>query len=84
MYVRLAIRIVRGLTDYVSYLTAGTFRQHINKTNPLGTGGVLVDKFAELLRVMWYGKYNFISPVSFRVSGCDITEEYQVYEQCCL
>jgi ubiquitin C-terminal hydrolase len=45
------------------------FKQHINKQNPLGTGGVLAERFAELLRVMWSENYNFISPVTFRVSS---------------
>lgn len=43
------------------------FKQHINKQNPLGTGGILAERFAELLRVMWSENYNFISPVTFRV-----------------
>lgn len=44
------------------------YKQHVNKQNPLGTGGVLADSFAELLRVMWSENYNFISPVTFRVN----------------
>jgi ubiquitin C-terminal hydrolase len=54
------------LTTLTSYV-AGMFKQHINKQNPLGTGGVLAERFAELLRVMWSENYNFISPVTFRV-----------------
>jgi ubiquitin carboxyl-terminal hydrolase 8 len=45
---------------------AGAFRQHINRSNKAGTGGILVESFSELLRVMWSENYNFISPMTFR------------------
>jgi hypothetical protein len=34
----------------------------------MGTGGKLADAYANLIRVMWSESYNFLSPVTFRVS----------------
>lgn len=48
-----------------SYI-AGMYKQHINRMNKRGSGGILVDSFAHLVREMWSEKYNFISPMSFR------------------
>lgn len=47
-------------------MIAGVFRQHLNRQNKCGTGGVLTESFAELLRVMWSQSYNFVSPMTFR------------------
>ena len=57
-----------NLIHFIHLLLAGMYKQHVNKSNPLGTGGVLVQSLADLIRVMWSGNYNFISPVTFRVS----------------
>lgn len=49
-------------------LLDGTFARSINKENPLGTKGELAKAWAELLRVLWSEKYEFLSPMTFRVS----------------
>jgi hypothetical protein len=33
----------------------------------MGTGGMVADAFANLIRIMWSESYNFYSPVMFRV-----------------
>jgi len=38
----------------------------LNKDNPLGMGGKLLEEFAELLRVMWGGKHGKQSPTHFQ------------------
>jgi ubiquitin C-terminal hydrolase len=51
-----------------AYLLSGQYKAtgDLNKDNPLGTGGKLLEEFAELLRVMWSGKYGERSPTRFR------------------
>ncbi|KAG0169485.1 ubiquitin-specific protease doa4 [Apophysomyces sp. BC1015] len=60
------IQCLSGTTPLARYFISGMFKQHINKNNPLGTGGVLAEGFADLLRVMWSANYSSISPVAFR------------------
>jgi ubiquitin carboxyl-terminal hydrolase 8 len=38
----------------------------VNKDNPLGTGGKLLEEFAELIRQMWSAKIGEKSPTRFR------------------
>ncbi|KAG1109109.1 hypothetical protein G6F42_015758 [Rhizopus arrhizus] len=56
------IQCLSGTIPFARYFISGVFRQHINKDNFLGTGGVLAENFASLLRTMWSENYNFISP----------------------
>jgi ubiquitin C-terminal hydrolase len=38
----------------------------INRDNPLGTGGKILEEFADLMRVMWSGKFGARAPQRFR------------------
>ena len=40
-------------TPLAEYFLSGEYRQHLNKDNPLGTGGELAQEFASLLGQMW-------------------------------
>lgn len=46
----------------------GSYKKSINVQNPLGMKGNLANAFAELLKALWKEEYNFLSPVTFRVS----------------
>tara|TARA_R110002050_G_scaffold147102_2_gene272747 strand:- start:90 stop:386 length:297 start_codon:yes stop_codon:yes gene_type:complete len=38
------------------------YRPDINEDNPLGAGGELAEKFAELMKGMWSGEYSVQAP----------------------
>lgn len=65
-YMNSIVQCLSGTIPLARYLISGTYKRDVNKNNPLGTGGVLVQCFSDLLRVMWSGSYSFISPVTFR------------------
>ncbi|KAI8095706.1 hypothetical protein BDF21DRAFT_353504 [Thamnidium elegans] len=68
-YMNSIIQCLSGTTPLARYFISGVFKQHINKqNNKVGTGGIMTESFAELLRVMWSESYNFISPMTFRES----------------
>ncbi|RHZ69017.1 hypothetical protein Glove_291g40 [Diversispora epigaea] len=60
------IQCLSGTVPFARYFLDGSYKRHINKLNPLGSKGVLVEAFAELIRVMWNDKYTFVSPISFK------------------
>ncbi|CAG8622358.1 9116_t:CDS:2, partial [Cetraspora pellucida] len=65
------IQCLSGTLPFARYFLDGSFKRHINRDNPLGTNGVLADKFATLIRVMWSDQYVSISPVSLKEAvGC--------------
>ena len=51
-----------------AYLLSGQFKINgdMNRDNPLGTGGKILEEFSELLRYMWSGKYGARAPQKFR------------------
>jgi len=51
-----------------SYLLSGQFKINgdINKDNPLGKGGKIIEEFSELLHFMWSGKFGTRAPQKFR------------------
>ncbi|KAI8091320.1 uncharacterized protein B0P05DRAFT_568711 [Gilbertella persicaria] len=75
------IQCLSGTIPFARYFISGMFRQHINKHNFLGTGGVLAEGFADLLRTMWSENYNFISPVDFREALIRFAPQFKGSEQ---
>eukprot|EP00804_Cyclotella_cryptica_P025900 CCRYP_002734-RB/>CCRYP_002734-RB protein AED:0.09 eAED:0.09 QI:174/1/1/1/0.66/0.5/4/1386/2251 len=51
-----------------AYLLSGQYKVYgdLNRDNPLGTGGRLLEEFAELMHVMWSGKFGSRAPNKFR------------------
>jgi len=45
------------LTDYI---TSNRFKDEINTENPLGSKGKLVTKFANLVKKIWFDRYQFL------------------------
>ncbi|CEP08439.1 hypothetical protein, partial, partial [Parasitella parasitica] len=65
-YMNSIVQCLSGTVPLARYFTTGMFKQHVNKANKKGTGGVLVESLADLVRSMWSENYNFISPMTFR------------------
>ncbi|OZJ05342.1 hypothetical protein BZG36_01577 [Bifiguratus adelaidae] len=75
------IQCLSGTIPLARYFLSGAYRPHVNKTNPLGTRGVLADAFANLLRVIWSEQYTFISPVTFRDAIARFAPQFASNEQ---
>ncbi|KAI8976140.1 hypothetical protein BDB01DRAFT_853428 [Pilobolus umbonatus] len=80
-YMNSIIQCLSGTIPFARYFISGTFKNHINKTNFLGTKGEMAESFAELLRTMWSGNYNFISPILFREALLKFAPQFQGSEQ---
>lgn len=67
-YANSAIQCISYMPLLRSYLLSAQYKAmgDLNKDNPLGTGGKLLEEFSELLRIMWSGKYGERSPTRFR------------------
>ena len=53
----------------------------INKDNPLGTGGKLLEEVASLQQLMWSGKNGVRSPFKFRAQLGRVLQQYTGAEQ---
>ena len=58
------------LTEYFLGTTAGfkPYMKHLNRSNPLGMGGIIAESYGALLEEIWSGKYSCVSPRRFKVS----------------
>ena len=67
-YINSALQCISYFPLLRSYLLSGGFiaTGDLNKDNPLGTGGFLLEEFVELLRFMWSAKAGEKSPFPFR------------------
>lgn len=67
-YINSAIQCISYMPLLRSYLLSAQYKAtgDLNRDNPLGTGGKLLEEFAELLRVMWSARHGEKSPTRFR------------------
>mmetsp|Transcript_7994 Transcript_7994/g.11305 ORF Transcript_7994/g.11305 Transcript_7994/m.11305 type:complete len:1763 (+) Transcript_7994:2183-7471(+) len=67
-YANSALQCISYMPLLRSYLLSGQYKTNgdLNKDNPLGTGGRLLEEFSDLLRIMWSGKYGSRAPTRFR------------------
>lgn len=63
-----AVQCLAYLPLLRAYLLSAQYKAtgDLNKDNPLGTGGRLLEEFAELLRIMWSSRLAEKSPNRFR------------------
>ncbi|KAI9591430.1 hypothetical protein BDF19DRAFT_455205 [Syncephalis fuscata] len=64
------IQCISSTLPLARFFLNGNFKRHINYENPHGSHGALSDQFARLIRAIWEGQYNVISPVSFKEAIC--------------
>ncbi|PWN50446.1 cysteine proteinase [Violaceomyces palustris] len=65
-YMNSTLQCLSATIPLARFLLDGSYKQAINRVNPLGTQGALAEAFAQLVRVMWSEQYTFVSPVTFR------------------
>lgn len=82
-YANSALQCIAYLPLLRSYLLSGQFKRNgdINRDNPLGTGGKVLEEFAELLKGMWNGKSGVMQPTRFRSSLVKAKRRYLGTEQ---
>ncbi|KAI0235568.1 ubiquitin-specific protease doa4 [Massospora cicadina] len=69
------------LPSLASNFADGSFKMHINRDNPLGYGGLLVDAFVELVRVLWTEGASYVSPIKFKAAVARASSQFQGNEQ---
>ena len=82
-YVNSAVQCISYLPLLRSYLLNAQYKStgDLNKDNPLGTGGRLLEEFAELLRAMWSAKTGEKMPKNFRQKLGHINSQFSAGDQ---
>jgi len=64
------------------YFLSGAYRTDVNKSNRLGTGGVLVEEFAALVRSIWSASpHSIFDPLSFKYALGRFEGRFMGYHQ---
>ena len=63
------------------YLLSDRWINEVNENNPLGMGGEIARSYAELIKVMWSGKYSHTVPRNFKVSFFSLVLKNYYYSE---
>ena len=66
-YANAALQCLAYLPLLRSYMLSNLYKLDLNKENPLGTGGRVLDEYADLLRMLWSAKYGAKAPSKFKL-----------------
>lgn len=82
-YVNSAVQCISYLPLLRSYLLSAQYKTSgdLNRDNPLGTGGRLLEEFADLLRAMWSAKCGEKMPKNFRLKLGNINSQFSAGDQ---
>ncbi|KAK0556562.1 ubiquitin-specific protease doa4 [Tilletia horrida] len=80
-YMNATLQCLSATVPLAEFFLDGRYKKAVNRSNPLGTQGVLAEAFAQLVRVMWSEKYDFVSPVTFREAITRFAPSFRGYEQ---
>ena len=80
-YMNSTLQCLSATPKFARFFLDGSYKKAINKTNPLGTKGVLAEAFAQLIRVLWSEQYTFVSPVTFREAITRFAPSFRGYDQ---
>ena len=50
------------------YMQDDKWKNDLNEDNPLGMNGEIATSYAELMHIMWSGRYSYTVPRNFKVS----------------
>lgn len=56
-----SLQCLSNIPRLTNYMISNEFVKDLNIKNPLGTGGLLAASYAELMKEMWVGNYNYVS-----------------------
>ncbi|CAM9233480.1 unnamed protein product, partial [Phaeothamnion confervicola] len=61
-----AVQCLSHVVPLTRYLLSDRFRAHLNRANPLGTGGRLTDAYDAVLKELWFGSSPSVAPTELR------------------
>ncbi|KAI0071160.1 hypothetical protein K474DRAFT_1679622 [Panus rudis PR-1116 ss-1] len=80
-YMNSTIQCLSATVPFARFFTDGRWKNAINMMNPMGTKGALAAAFASILRDMWQGEMQCLTPVTFRRSICHYASQFSGNDQ---
>ncbi|KAL5013386.1 hypothetical protein ScPMuIL_007656 [Solemya velum] len=76
-----ALQCISNVPPLTQYFLDDRWVKEVNEENPLGMRGEIARNFAELIKIMWSGKYSFTVPRNFKVSVGRLAPQFSGYQQ---
>ena len=80
-YMNSGLQCLSNTLELTEYFLSEEYSNHINPQNPLGTQGVLVTAYAHLVKQLWHGSSEFISPWKFKKALGTYARQFSGYQQ---
>lgn len=64
-----ALQCLSNIPPLTEYFLKDKYQDELNEDNPLGMKGEIAKVYAELIKQLWSGKYSYVTPRPFKVSG---------------
>ena len=80
-YMNTALQCLSHLESLTHYFLTREFEAHINRQNPLGSGGLLARAYASLLAGLWEGSERSIAPYDLRKVMIKLEPQFGGFQQ---
>ena len=67
-YMNTGIQCLSNCELLTKYFLLDYYKEYINKDNPIGSQGEIVEKYSQLIHHIWYGNEECVSPIQFKNS----------------
>ena len=65
-YMNTGLQCLSNCELLTKYFLGKFYEPFVNKENPIGSGGEIVEKYSQLINHLWYGDREYISPIQFK------------------
>ena len=70
------LQCLNHIEPLTQFFLSGDFKADLNKTNPLGSGGIVARAYAALLNDMWSGEYATLAPRSLKTTVAQFAPQF--------
>ncbi|KAJ3023746.1 UNVERIFIED_CONTAM: ubiquitin-specific protease doa4, partial [Siphonaria sp. JEL0065] len=75
------LQCLSGTVPLARYFLGGNYRKGINRSNPMGTKGVIAEEFSQVIKSMWSGQESIITPSQFKERVGEYASQFKGTDQ---
>ena len=80
-YMNTGLQCLSNCELLTKYILGKYYEKDINKTNPIGSQGEIIDKYAKLITHIWYGNKNCLYPLQFKQAFGKVYQAFNDFRQ---
>ena len=80
-YMNTGLQCLSNCELLTKYILGNYYEKDINKNNPIGSQGEIIEKYALIIKHLWYGSRDCISPIQFKQAFGKVYNAFNDYRQ---